>query len=46
MNYQCNSCFEFFEEEPDNRICPVCFEAAVYYSDIVQSDLHHEDDNY
>lgn len=30
MNFQCHSCFEFFDELPENNQCPICGSDAIY----------------
>lgn len=29
MNFQCTTCYEFFEEDTENGMCPICYENTV-----------------
>lgn len=44
--YKCLICYEVFEEEPEDNICPVCFDQSVYSSNTYYFEDEESDGAY
>lgn len=44
--YKCLVCQEIFDEEPEDNICPVCFDQSVYASNNYYFEEEDSDGGY